>query len=355
MKESNFNFLKDKWPILYDLGKLAEENLYNDPNTTLIKLRMLEEHMVDYMFAYDNLEEPKEDSYFNKIKLLKREGLLTGEILDIFHSLRKNGNRAVHESFESVEEAKTLLSLAFKAAVWFMQLYGKWDFKPPVFKLPEKKEQERADIDKVKSFYEEELENSKRELVAIRKQQAGMADLSTRKRRSRKFMSTIELDHRENEKLIEDKSLNDDGLLIDEKDNRRKFITTSSIGNNETGNVVWDSVKSSFRANRCVAYWRYPLFKKRGDQQKEPDILILDKELGVIVIEIRDIIIEEMSEIDDDIRMAEDQLFTLKGFYEPERELRGRNSPAGRAILVLPNIDSQEGQNNGFDGETVIF
>ena len=36
----NFSFLNRKWPELSELAKIAEENLYEDSNTTMIKLRM---------------------------------------------------------------------------------------------------------------------------------------------------------------------------------------------------------------------------------------------------------------------------------------------------------------------------
>jgi type I restriction enzyme R subunit len=39
----NFSFLADKWPLLAEMGDLAEKNLYHDPNTSLIKLRMFGE------------------------------------------------------------------------------------------------------------------------------------------------------------------------------------------------------------------------------------------------------------------------------------------------------------------------
>ena len=57
--KSDFSFLENKWPELADLVIIAEENLYSDPNTTMIKLRMFTEQIVDYIFAYDDLEEPE--------------------------------------------------------------------------------------------------------------------------------------------------------------------------------------------------------------------------------------------------------------------------------------------------------
>jgi len=107
----------------------------------MIKLRMFTEQIVDYIFAYDNLEEPEENNLYNKLKLLEREELIDGKITEIFHGLRIEGNKAVHESFDSLEEAKTLLSLSYKLAVWFMQVYGEWDFEAEEYNLPEKDSQ----------------------------------------------------------------------------------------------------------------------------------------------------------------------------------------------------------------------
>jgi hypothetical protein len=127
--QSNFSFLKTKWSNLAKIAELAEKNLYQDPNTTIVKLRMFTEQIVDYIYAYDNLEEPEENSFFNKLKLLEREELIQGEIEDVFHTLRIEGDKGVHESLDSIEIAKTLLSLSHKLAVWFMQLYGDWNYE----------------------------------------------------------------------------------------------------------------------------------------------------------------------------------------------------------------------------------
>lgn len=43
---SNFTFLKERQPILENLGRLAEKNLYIDFNTTYIKCGMFREILV---------------------------------------------------------------------------------------------------------------------------------------------------------------------------------------------------------------------------------------------------------------------------------------------------------------------
>ena len=52
---SNFDFLKQKFPVLANLGDLAEKYLYTDPNSCLIKLGMIGETVVNLIFEYDNI------------------------------------------------------------------------------------------------------------------------------------------------------------------------------------------------------------------------------------------------------------------------------------------------------------
>lgn len=43
---SNFTFLKERWRIFENLGRLTERNLYIDSNTTFIKCGMFGEILV---------------------------------------------------------------------------------------------------------------------------------------------------------------------------------------------------------------------------------------------------------------------------------------------------------------------
>ncbi|RQD74951.1 MAG: DUF4145 domain-containing protein, partial [Halanaerobium sp. MSAO_Bac5] len=286
---SNFLFLKDKWPNLSELAELAEENLYQDPNTTIIKLRMFTEQIVDYIFAYDNLDEPEENTFFNKLKLLEREGLIKNEIEDIFHTLRIEGNKGVHESLDSLESAKTLLSLSHKLAVWFMQVYGDWKYESEEFKIPSKeKNNENINLEVLENKYDSLIVEMQKEIDELKKNQ-GSNELENRKEKSKTASSQLVFNAEEDEiiKISSDNSI--------EVSSEYKFITTDAIDKTQkTHQEVWDSVRKAFSGRECIAYWRYPIFSKRGESNKEPDITIIDKELGVIVLEILDYQNEEI-------------------------------------------------------------
>lgn len=96
---SNFKFLETEFPVLANFGNLAEQYCYTDPNSCLMKLGMIGETIVNLMFTYDKIPIPYDNSAVNRINVLSSEGLLTRDLTDILHALRKVRNKAVHENY----------------------------------------------------------------------------------------------------------------------------------------------------------------------------------------------------------------------------------------------------------------
>ena len=122
--KSNFEFLSKDFPVLANFGKLAEQYLFSDSNSCLMKLGMIGETIVNLMFVYDKISLPYENTAVVRIDVLQREGLLTKDLTDILHALRKARNKAVHENYSSVTDGKSLLQMAHSLCEWFMQTYG---------------------------------------------------------------------------------------------------------------------------------------------------------------------------------------------------------------------------------------
>lgn len=97
---------------------------------------MIGETVVNLMFTYDRITLPAENTAVNRIAVLFREGLLTQDLVDILHALRKVRNKAVHENYASVVDGKVLLQMAHSLCEWFMQTYGDWNYKNKPFVLP---------------------------------------------------------------------------------------------------------------------------------------------------------------------------------------------------------------------------
>ncbi|MEW6498992.1 MAG: NERD domain-containing protein, partial [Cyanobacteriota bacterium] len=141
-----------------------------------------------------------------------------------------------------------------------------------------------------------------------------------------------------------------------------QFITTEPLEKSgEIGeHYVWDAVRDAFAQRECIGYWRYPIFSKVGKFRKEPDILIADSELGLIVIEIKSVTIDQIVAIvghrwefqnyyitsSNPYEQAENQLFALLGYCDREPSLRRHVS--GRALVCLPLITEDQWYKSGF-------
>lgn len=134
--KSNFEFLSQDYPVLANFGKLAERYLYSDANSCLMKLGMIGETIVNLMFTYDRLPLPYDNTAVVRIDTLQREGLLTRDLTDILHALRKSRNKAVHENYSSVSDCKSLIEMAHSLCEWFMQTYVDWSYEHQTFIMP---------------------------------------------------------------------------------------------------------------------------------------------------------------------------------------------------------------------------
>ena len=110
---------------------------YSDSNSCLMKLGMIGETIVNLIFNYDRIPLPYDNTAVARIDTLLREDLITRDLSDILHALRKARNKAVHENYASVEEGKTLLQMAYSLCEWFMQTYGDWNYQNQPFIMPE--------------------------------------------------------------------------------------------------------------------------------------------------------------------------------------------------------------------------
>jgi len=183
--KSNFEFLQSTFPVLANFGGLAEQYCYSDSNSCLMKLGMIGETIVNLIFSYDRIPLPYDNTAVVRIDTLLRERMITRDLSDILHALRKVRNKAVHENYASVEEGKTLLQMAYSLCEWFMQTYGDWNYQNQPFVMPEPTTQsEPADMSADESK-EEELIKEAEEAAAASEQ----IDPNARKQQAQKAAS----------------------------------------------------------------------------------------------------------------------------------------------------------------------
>ncbi|MBN3946621.1 MAG: NERD domain-containing protein [Nostoc sp. NMS7] len=136
-----------------------------------------------------------------------------------------------------------------------------------------------------------------------------------------------------------------------------KFITTEPIyfPGQKAEQKIWDAVRSAFNdRENCLCFWTYPIFIKDKQLCYEPDILIVDQEFGVIVIEVKNIKINQITHIKgydwftknfykspiNAYKQAESQLQHLVNYCNKHSLLEGK--VRARALVALPSITEKE-------------
>jgi type I restriction enzyme R subunit len=205
MTKSNFSYLENEFPILFNIGQAAEFNLYQDPVICLFKLRQFGEKLSELLFEEHHLEFPYENSFHNRLKTLEFEGILPAQVKDLLHGIKNKGNLAVHQNKGSIEEAKELLFSSFKIAKWFYQAYSEEndDLTQVRFLVPEKLDTRHA-LHVLESEYAEL--QGKFEALLAQRDKSGLPEKKQEeiKERSHQAAKKIEMSEAETRLLIDE-------------------------------------------------------------------------------------------------------------------------------------------------------
>jgi len=218
---SNFDMLNDQWSLIAKSGKQAEDSVYRDPNVSLIKTRLFTEQMTKAIFALEKIIPRRVDTQVEKLRELERVGVLEDEIVSVFHTIRKTGNKAAHGSYGDEGEAMSLLRSAHFLSNWFMEVYGSLDFVPIEFVEPKDADQATADeIAKLKEqieLAEFEKKAFKLQLDEVEKQLESNPDgvRKNRRERSKAFLRNTQLNEKQTRIMFIDEQLRNVGWEVD--------------------------------------------------------------------------------------------------------------------------------------------
>lgn len=154
-----------------------------------MKLGMIGETIVNLMFTYDKIPVPYDNSAVNRINVLSSEGLLTRDLTDILHALRKVRNKAVHENYAESSDCPVFLQMAHSLSEWFMQTYGDWNYQHQDFVMPVKEEQKTEKIIVLSKVQEEEKEEELTKAAIACAEQAEQVDKKVRLKQANKMAS----------------------------------------------------------------------------------------------------------------------------------------------------------------------
>jgi type I restriction enzyme R subunit len=230
---SNFDFLKDEFPILYNTALAAEYNLHEDPVTALFKLRQFAERLTQILYEEHQIEFPYNTQFLPLLKGLEFEGVLPAAVKDLLHNIRIKGNDAVHDQKGTVQDAKSILYAAFKISKWFYETYAEEsiDLSNHRFAPPENLDARHAlhelekEHEELKKKFEETLKDRK---VSGLKQEEKVAI----KERSEKALKKLELNEAETRQII-DNQLSQVGWKVSTEElNFKKYKTLPERGKN---------------------------------------------------------------------------------------------------------------------------
>jgi len=120
----NFGFLAKHDNILVKHAALAERYVFDEANSSLIKLRQFAELLAEHCAAYSGIAVDGQDSFLSVLDKLWSGGVLGAHVSQLFHGLRKSGNEAAHTHAGDRREALHQLQMARKLAIWFHRTFG---------------------------------------------------------------------------------------------------------------------------------------------------------------------------------------------------------------------------------------
>lgn len=151
-----------------------------------------------------------------------------------------------------------------------------------------------------------------------------------------------------------------------------KFHPFMPLDTNAGQKKFWEVLKAAFGSDEGVAYYRYAIFSRSGQKLKEPDFLMLHRELGLWVFESKGCRIQNIAaiqghewqmnnwhqEYETPVSQVEDAMWAVRSKFESRQETRG--FLRFNYQVVTPFIKRQEWQLKRFSElagihETILF
>lgn len=127
-------------PVSKELGLLAKElesSIYVSPRVMLTHSRVFIEYILKRVIEAENLRLEDYMSLKEIIQFLDRSGIITQEICDSLHFVRKKGNQAAHDPRQfRYSEALLTWEAIYKIVKWYMEVYGPLDLEVPDYRDP---------------------------------------------------------------------------------------------------------------------------------------------------------------------------------------------------------------------------
>ena len=122
---SNFQFIKPHWPALAELAEHAEKYTFDDPQSSLIKLRCYAEKLTGIIYREFSLPCLANDKFMDRLEAHAFASMVDSAIIDKLHAIRIKGNKAAHEGTIGKGDSQWLLKEAHLLACWLFLTFKK--------------------------------------------------------------------------------------------------------------------------------------------------------------------------------------------------------------------------------------
>lgn len=264
MLSQNFEHLRPHWPDLANLVTHAERYVFDDPQSTLVKLRCFAELLVGVIYREFRLPSLATDKFVDRLQATVFVTAVESGILDKLHAIRRVGNTAAHDGVFAKGDSQWLLKEAHILSWWLLLTTAKAtkaDVQP--FVLPNKID-EKPNAKK-QAEHQARLEQALAELEAAKQaEQAAIRENAKLK---------LKLDQAEQERFQQASLTAKNSLTLNEEETRRHLIDTELhrrgwdidlIHGNNTEQVTREEEVDGQPTTTGIGYCDYVLWDDNG-------------------------------------------------------------------------------------------
>ena len=175
----NFKFIENELPELAKLANQAEDYIYTDPESSVMKLRCFIELYVGFIYEELNLPSYGASNLFERLDNAAFSKVVESNIVAKLHAIRMKGNKAAHDGGVSINDALWLNKEAFLLAIWISKTFHNVPNEQlPNYHAPKSPEsvqdsllKDKENLEKQLELQTVELESAKAELIAAERVQ----------------------------------------------------------------------------------------------------------------------------------------------------------------------------------------
>jgi type I restriction enzyme R subunit len=125
VQSQNFEFLREKFPLLADLGAVAEAVIYTDPGSSTTRLRSFAEEVVKSIYEFESLPRTAKANFADLLFASDFQNSITPSLMYKLDYLRQQGNLTAHGALGNQKTAFACLGTAFGIGQYLMVNYHK--------------------------------------------------------------------------------------------------------------------------------------------------------------------------------------------------------------------------------------